>query len=250
MAMGILFSIFYQPVANLLFILMNAVGTGSIVVGILLLVVVVKIVLLPTSIKNSRIQKKLGEMSGELRDIKDRVEDKKEQMERTLAAYRKAGVNPLSPILFLLIQIPFFISIFFITKDLGSGEFAYGEVLYDFVSQPAFVDFTLGFGSFALDVSESGAVIIAILIGVSQFVLMHQTQHKGGGAAPQKNARILMYALPPFVALLSLGIVATVGVYWLFNNLVSILQELGIKYCVPRGEQDTTTADTGADVSQ
>ena len=227
--MGILFTIFYQPIANLLFILMNAVGTGSIILGILLLVVVVKIILLPTSFKNAKIQKKLSEISCELKTIKDTVEDKREQMEKTLAVYKEAGVHPFSPIVFLLIQIPFFISIFFITKDLGGGDFDYGAVLYDFVAQPEVIDFTLTFGSLMLDTTQNGLILVALLIGVSQFILMHQTQKKGGEV--QKNTRILTYILPPFVAILSLGIVTTIGVYWLFNNLISILQEMVVDHC-------------------
>ena len=226
--MSILFTVFYQPIANLLFALMDLVSTSSIVVGILLLVFVVKVVLLPTSIKNSKIQQKLSEISGELKDIKDNVDDKKEQMEKTLAVYKRVGVNPFSPILFLLLQIPFFISIFFITKDLGDGSFQHSDVLYSFVAQPEFVDFTVGFGSFLLDTTQSGSILVAILIGVSQVLLMRQTQRKGVG--DQKTNKILVYVLPVFIAFLSLSIAATIGIYWLFNNLVSILQEIGIKW--------------------
>ena len=224
--MGILFTVFYQPIANLLFFLMQVVHTDNIVVGIFLLVVVVKMLLLPTTIKNSKIQHKLSEISGDLKDIKENIEDKKEQMEKTLEVYKKAGVNPFSPLFFLLIQIPFFITIFFITKDLGDGVFRYSDVLYDFVTQPAFVDFTIGFGSFSVNTTESGVVIVAALIGISQVILMQQTQKKGVG--DKKTAKVLGYVLPVFIALLSLGISATIGIYWLFNNLISILQEIFI----------------------
>ena len=235
--MNILFVIFYQPIANLLFFLMNVVHTNSVVVGILLLVIVVKMVLLPTSIKNSKIQQKLSEISGDLKDIKEGVEDKKEQMEKTLAVYKRVGVNPFSPILFLLIQIPFFISIFFITKDLGDlGDafFTSKDVLYSFVAQPAFIDFTLSVGSYSFNTMQNGAIIIAILIGVSQVVLMQQTQKKNVG--DKKTNAMLLYILPVFIAFLSLSIAATIGIYWLFNNLVSILQEIAIKWC--RGDSD------------
>ncbi|MCY4577366.1 MAG: YidC/Oxa1 family membrane protein insertase [Candidatus Kaiserbacteria bacterium] len=227
--MNILFIVFYQPIANLLFFLMDVVRTDSIVVGVLLLVVVVKLILLPSSIKNSKIQQKLSEISGDLKDIKENIKDKKQQMEKTLEVYKRVGVNPFSPIVFLLLQIPFFISIFFVTKDLGTmgnDFFATKNVLYDFVAQPAHIDFTLSFGSFFLDTMQSGAIIIAVLIGVSQFVLMHQTQKKA--VTTQKNMKALVYVLPIFIAFLSLSIAATIGVYWLFNNLISILQEVFI----------------------
>ncbi len=235
--MNTLFVVFYQPIANLLFILMDIVHTNNIVIGILLLVIVVKLLLLPATIKNSKIQQKLSEISGDLKDIKEHTKDKKEQMERTLEVYKKVGVNPISPLLFLLIQIPFFITIFFITKDLGGGVFRYGDALYDFVAQPVFVDFIIGFGSFSINTMESGVFVVAALIGVSQVILMQQTQKKGVG--DQKTAKILIYILPIFIAFLSLGIVATIGIYWLFNNLISILQEIFInEYKKERSESD------------
>lgn len=225
--MSILFTIFYQPVANLLFMLMHAVGTNNVIVGILLLVVVVKLLLLPVAIRNSQIQQKLSEISDDLKDIKEQTDDKKEQMEKTLAVYKKAGVNPFSPLLFLLVQIPFFITIFFVTKDLGDGVFQHSDVLYGFVAQPAFTDFIINVGSFSLNTAESGVLVIAVLIGISQIVLMQQSQKKGVG--DQKAAKALIYILPLLIAFLSLGIVATIGIYWLFNNLVSILQEIFIR---------------------
>ena len=230
--MGILFTLFYQPIANLLFILMNLVGTNSIVLGILLLVIVVKMVLLPTSVKNSKIQRKMSEISGELENIKKNIKEKKEQAEKTLEVYKRVNINPLTPILFLAIQIPFFISIFFITRDLGIGLFKYEEVLYQFVSRPEFVDFFF----LSQNTMEKGGIIIASLIVVSQVILMQQTKKKG--IETPKNTKILTFVLPIIIGVFSLSITATVGIYWLFNNLISILQEVFIKNATANEEPE------------
>ena len=111
---------------------------------------------------------------------------------------------------------------------MGSGSFQHSDVLYSFVPQPVFVDFTVGFGSFFMDTTQSGSILIAVLIGVSQVLLMRQTQQKGVG--DQRTNKILVYILPVFISLISLSIAATIGIYWLFNNLISILQEIGIKW--------------------
>ena len=226
--MSFLFTIFYQPTANAMFILMNIANTGSVVFGILMLVIVTKALLLPTSFKNSKIQEKMGEVSEDLQNIKKTIKDKKEQAEKTLEIYKKAGINPFSPILYLLIQIPFFISIFFVTRDVGSGLFKYEEVLYDFVTKPEFIDLTF----LSLNTSENGGIFIATLIVVSQIILMRQTKKKGGEVS--KNTKILTTVMPIVIGVLSLSIVATVGIYWLFNNLISILQEILIKNISPK----------------
>ena len=74
---------------------------------------------------------------------------------------------------------------------------------------------------------------------------MRQTQKKGIGE--QKSTKVLMYVLPPIIALFSLGIVATIGVYWLFNNLVSILQEIGIKHFK---KEDTPAKQTQKEIPE
>ena len=241
--MGFLFTVFYQPIANILFILMNTLGTNSIVVGILALVVVMKIVLLPFSIKNSETQKKMGGVSEKLKDIKENIEDKKEQMEKTMEVYKEAGVNPLSPITLLLLQIPFFFAVYFITKDLGEGVFKYGEVLYGFVQKPDMIEFTF----LSMNMSENSGIIIAALITISQIILMRQSQKKGSEI--QGNTKMFLNILPFIVGLISLSIVATVGLYWLFNNLISILQELFIRNTSKKSEgeetQDTTERVSG-----
>lgn len=221
--MGFLFTIFYQPVANILFALMSIVNTNNIVFGILALVVVMKLALLPLSLKNSKTQKKISGISEKLKDIKENIEDKKEQMEKTLQVYKEAGVNPLSPIVLLIIQIPFFFTVFFVTRDLGDGLFNYEEVLYSFIQKPEFVDFSF----LSMNTAENGGIILAILITVSQIILMRQSQKKG--VESPKNVKTVMLILPFIVGLLSLTIVATVGLYWFFNNLISILQESFIK---------------------
>ena len=216
---------------------MSTLGTDSIVLGILALVVLMKIVLLPFSIKNSETQKKMGGVSEKLKSIKETVEDKKEQMEKTMEVYKKAGVNPLSPITLLLLQIPFFITVFFVTRDLGEGVFEYGEVLYEFVQKPETIEFTF----LSMNMSENSGILIAALITISQVILMRQSQKKGNEM--QGNTKMFLNILPFIVGLISLSIVATVGLYWLFNNLISILQEICIKNIKKRDEEEDAQGD-------
>ena len=209
--------------------------------GILMLVLVTKAILLPISIRNSKIQKKMNEISEELQDIKKNIKEKKEQAEKTLKVYKKAGINPFSPIAFLLIQIPFFISIFFVTRDIGDGLFKYEEALYSFVTKPEFIDFTF----FSMYTAEKGGLIIALFITLSQLILMQQMQKKG--AKKQKNTKIITAIMPIIIGALSLTIVATVGIYWLFNNLISIVQEIFIKNAkkeeVPKEEESESSTE-------
>ena len=233
--MDFLFTIFYQPIANLLFWLMELIQTQNIVLGILALVIVVKIALLYFSIKNTKFQIKMKTIADDLKNIRKTVKDKKEQAEKTLDLYKKAGINPFTPILLLLIQIPIFISIFFIVKNIGEGEFSYTETLYSSVQQIV-PDFQLSL----INITETGGIIAAVLVGVTQFALMYYSFKNIAMATTSKTQKIIFIVIFPILAgLVSYFFVMAVAVYWFFNNIVSIIQEVLILNTI-RMQEDTS----------
>ena len=235
--MELLYEVFYQPTANTLFFLMDVVGTNSIAIGILLMVVAAKLILIPVSVKSSHMQKKLSEISGELKNIKETVKDKKEQMEKTLGLYKKSGVNPFSPLLFLLIQIPFFITMFFVARDVGKGIFDGERALYSFVTQPEYIDFSFAF----TNLTENAGIALAVGIIASQILLSHMSQKRGVEGV--KNNKIITFFLPVVIGVLSLTIVATVGMYWFLNNIISILQEVIIQNIEKKKKHSISTEE-------
>ena len=222
--MGFLFTVFYQPTANVLFFLMDILSTNSLTVGILALVIVSKIILLPISVKNTKMQVKIHGVSDELKKIRETISDKKDQAEKTLAIYRREGINPLTPILSLLLQIPIFISIFFVVRDLGNGTFPFPDIFYPFVTAIESVNYAFLFS----DLTLKGGFLLAFLIFLSQILLTHFTTKHAPGSGKSAQKIIFFGVMPILIALFSFFITATVGLYWLFNNLVSILQEVAI----------------------
>ena len=232
--MEFLFTFFYQPTANLLFWLMELIQTQNMVLGILALVIVVKLAVLHFHIKNTKFQIKMKTIAADLKDIRKTVKDRKEQGEKIFDLYRKAGINPFTPLLFLLIQIPIFISIFFVLKNIGEGEFSYSETLYSSVQQIV-PDLQILF----LNISEPGGIIAAVLIGVTQFILGYYTYKNALMATPSKTQKIIFLGiLPIFVSIASYFFVMAVAVYWFFNNIVSIMQEVLILNTI-RMQEDT-----------
>ena len=219
--MGFFFTTFYQPLANLLFFPMDVFNTTSLVFGILALTIITKIILLPLSIKNTNIQIKMGAISKDLAKIKERVKDKQEQTKQILEMYKKAKVNPFVPFLLLLIQIPIFINIFFLVKDIGEEMFSYTDTLYRGVSQ-----IPLNFEFLFFDLTVRGGITIALLVGLTQFVLMHYSQKNITSINSPIQKMLFVVVLPIFAGGVSLFLITSVGVYWFFNNILSLLQEI------------------------
>jgi YidC/Oxa1 family membrane protein insertase len=146
-----------------------------------------------------------------------------------MALYRRAGVNPASGCLPLLIQLPILIAlyrVFFI--GLSPETF---HLLYPFVDPPAAAQ--LSFLGISL---TQPSLRLAILAGVSQFVLMrqatpgvNQNQLPAGNdqsaqmmASMQKN---MAYIFPAMTVFVSLQLPAALALYWVASTLFGIVQQ-------------------------
>ena len=221
--MGIFFTIFYQPISNLLFFLMNIINTESLVLGVLLLMLVVKGFFLLPSIKNAHIQSKMKNISEEIKTIRLKTKDKQKIAEKTLAVYKRENINPFFTILFLLIQIPVFISIFFVLRDVGAKDFIPSDILYSFVYFPEFLNTNFIF----FDLFEVGGVFLGLVVVISQAVFLWLAQKGIETADNAKKFQKIIFTVLIVVSFFApIFLVATVGIYWFFNNLISALQEI------------------------
>lgn len=113
------FTFISEPFAKFLFFLMKQFHwiTGSWAISIILLTVVLRILLYPLNSWSMTSMKKMQEIGPEIQRIqeKHKKDPSKGQME-IMEVYRKAGVNPFSGCLPLLIQMPFLIGMFDLLK--------------------------------------------------------------------------------------------------------------------------------------
>ena len=233
--MEFLFTVFYQPTANMLFGLMDILQTQNLALGILVLVIAVKMALLPLAVKNTRSQVKLKPILEKIKEVQKNTEDKKEQTEKILALYKENGVNPFGQLFLLLIQIPIFITIFFVVKDVGEMEFS-PDALYGFIHHTATDTIFL-----LIDLTDSGTLSLVALVGISQFILMYYSQKNMIATTVSRAQKILFVAVFPILAAgASLFFVNAVAVYWFFNNILSIIQEILILNTVRVREQSAS----------
>ena len=222
--MEFLFTFFYQPTANVLFFFLDLFNTHSLVFGILSLTVFFKILLIHSSVKTTRTQVKLNTIADDLKKIREDIKDKKEQAEKTIELYKKIGINPLTPLASILIQAPVLMSIFFVVQDIGKNTFQFQETIYSFINNPGTVDLQFLF----LNLGEKGGIYIAIIAIITQIILMIQSQKGNTTEAAKKLQKLLIIFLPILIGTFSFFIIGAVGIFWIANNLFSILQEICI----------------------
>ncbi|MFA6253213.1 MAG: YidC/Oxa1 family membrane protein insertase [Patescibacteria group bacterium] len=223
------YTIFYQPIYNLLIFLYNLVPGKDLGVAIILITLVIRLALYPFSQKAIKSQKELQTIQPEIEKIKEKYKDDKEKMAPELMAlYKERKINPFSSCLPTLIQLPFLIALYQVflnglTKDNSNGA------LYSFVQNPGQLNI-IAFGFINL---ASKNWIIAILAGVAQFwqskMLMGKSQQTGMSKIMTNQ---MIYFMPIFTIVIGGNLPAGLTLYWLFTTLFSILQQymvLGFK---------------------
>ena len=89
--------------------------------AIILMTFTVRIAILPLTFKGVKSMQRLQVLQPKIKEIQERYKDDKQRMnQEVMAFYQREKVNPLGSCLPLLLQIPFFISLFYL---LRSDEF-------------------------------------------------------------------------------------------------------------------------------
>lgn len=230
---------FFDPVYNGLVFFIDVIPGGDVGLAIIGIVIVVKTILLPLSIKAAKTQRIMREISPKLQEIKEQFKDKREEQARAMmAVYRDAGLNPFAGVLVMLLQIPILIALYFSVYSGGGVALPQinVELLYGFIPVPAFVNMNfLGL----IDITAR-SLPLALLAGITQYfqvkLAMPPLPEKAEGSTPtfqEDLARMMQvqmkYILPPLIFFVSYTISAAIALYFVVSNIVAIIQEVVIK---------------------
>jgi len=223
--------IFFEPLYNLLVFLVNILPYHSLGLAIIILTVVVRLVIFPFSHRSAMTQRKMKEIEPEIKKIKEKFKDKREEQTRQIMALYKAhGISPFSSFLMLLIQLPIFIALFMILKTASEIN---ADLLYSFVSAPESINtFFLGF----IELSRS-SVYLAVAAGISQFFQIKMSLPESQPKEKQSNKpdfqRIMnmqmKYVMPIFIFIFAQKFASGLALYWTTSNLFGILHEIIVK---------------------
>ncbi len=120
---------------KLLFLIYNSIGFHSYALALLLFTIVVKLALLPLSIKQIRSSQKMQEIQPELTKIQERYKNDKEKLnEEMQKLYAEKKYNPASGCLPLIVQMPILFALFYVirmpmTYMLDVPKLATGEMI-------------------------------------------------------------------------------------------------------------------------
>ena len=221
-------------------------------ISIAALVLVVRAALIPVFVRQIKSQRKMMEIGPDLKKIQDKYKGKKDQFSReamsreTMALYSKAGTNPFSSCLPLLLQMPIFFGLFRVLQTAAEGRAGVSfmtEGLAEEFGQAALFNVaplqaTMSYAfSEESTLSQAGTVgviataaVMVVLMSTSQFITQLQIMSKNQSPAMKESPmyrqqRILLYMLP--LVFLFSGIFFSLGVmtYWLISNFWTMGQQ-------------------------
>ncbi|BAU31097.1 inner membrane protein translocase component YidC [Microcella alkaliphila] len=213
------------------------------VLSIVGLVIVIRALLIPVFVRQIKSQRKMLEISPELKKIQDKYRGKKDQFSReamsreTMNLYKKHGTNPLSSCLPLLLQMPIFFGLFSVLNDAYAGRDSVGlltsELSAEFGSASLFGVAPLGLTMATSDGNVAViiiAIVLVILMTGSQFLTQLQIMAKNQ-SPEMKNSpmyrqqKILLYLLP--LVFVFSGAFFPLGVmfYWFVSNIWTMVQQ-------------------------
>ncbi len=228
--MGNIFNlILYQPFLNLLIFIYNTIPGHDFGVAVVIMTVIVRLVLMPLSIKAILSQRNITKIQPKLKELQKKYKDDKQTLSReTMALYKEYGVNPLSGCLPILIQLPILIALY---QVFGAGFKATNfHMLYSFVHNPGTIH-QLAFGF--IDIAKKSP-IIAVLAGGLQFVqakFSMANQVTGAGTQDGTMAAMnkqMLYFFPIFITIIAWNLPFGLTLYWVITTLFSIFEQLYI----------------------
>jgi YidC/Oxa1 family membrane protein insertase len=159
-------------------------------------------------------------LAPEMQRLKERYkEDKQRQNQEIMKLYQEHKVNPLSSCLPLLLQIPFFIALFYLLRDDEFEREIQGEESFLFIPDLA---------------EPATGLVLAVLIVI--YVCTQLASGMVTAISADRNQRFIILALPFVFVPIIINFESGLLVYWITTNVWTIGQQLVVRKLFPKPE--------------
>jgi YidC/Oxa1 family membrane protein insertase len=220
----ILKAILYRPLFNALIFLVWLVPGHYVGVAIIVLTIIIRLILLPSSLKATRAQKKMRDLQPEIQKLQAQYkDDKQKQSQELMKFYQQNKINPLGSCLPLLIQLPILLILYYVFRNgLNTARF---DLLYPFMPRPEFINTSF----FGLNLSQPDRWILPVIAGILQFIQGWQlTPPKQPGQQQDMSVMVskqMLYLMPVFTIFIGGRLPSALVVYWIITTLFAIGQQ-------------------------
>ena len=172
---------------------------------IILLTLIVRMILTPLTISQTRSMAKMQKLQPQLKEMQKKYkEDKQKLQQETMEFYKKNNVNPLAGCLPLILQMPVFFALFQVLREPSQNVLDIVGDNFDFLW---------------MNLNERDPYYILVILMVATMFL--STKMTTTDSSQSK----IMYAMPVVFGFISWQFPAGILVYWVTTNIWSIGQQ-------------------------
>jgi YidC/Oxa1 family membrane protein insertase len=190
--------------------------------AIILVTIIIRIVILPLTIKQIRSSLVMSEIQPDVKKLQEKYKnDPQKSQEEMMKLYKERGASPFSGCLPMLIQWPIFIALYFVFSTMTGLQGVY------------FLGINLG----------ASNVILAVLSGLTTFVsgYLSMPTHNAD-PAQARQTKIMNISMGFFMIYVSWKLKAALVLYWIVNNLIQVTQTIILKKLdkkIPKSDEKT-----------
>ncbi|QCI20767.1 membrane protein insertase YidC [Buchnera aphidicola (Hyperomyzus lactucae)] len=201
-----------QPLFKLLTILYNIIGNWGF--SIILITFIMRAITYPLTKAQHTSMAKMRALQPKIKDIKEKFKnDKKRISEEMINLYKKEKINPLGGFLPIFIQMPIFLSLYYML--IGSVELRHAPFLL-----------------WINDLSDQDPYyVLPILMGITMFFIQKTSSTNNISDPFQKK---IMNIMPVIFTVFFLWFPSGLVLYYIMSNLVTIIQQKFFLSCLPK----------------
>jgi len=177
---------------------------GNYGLAVLVMVIIVRTLILPLTIKQVRSSRAMQAIQPELAKLKEKYKDNPEQQQQeTMKLFQENKVNPMAGCLPLIVQMPIFIALY--NSIYGNELLRHGEFLW-------------------LQLGEPDKTFILPLLAALTTFLQTKMMMKMNPTPQQGIMQFMMLVYPVLIFFMSYNFPAALPLYWFFSNLYTLVQ--------------------------
>ncbi len=189
---------------------------------ILILTLLVKIVLFPLAYKSFSSTAKMKVLQPEIQKINEKYPKQDQAMQKqqaTMQLYKRAGINPMSGCLPMLLQFPILVAMFRFfpsSVELRQQSFLWAD---DLSTYDSILDLPFNIPFYGSHIS-----LFCLLMTIAQLIYTKMTMSQQSQNNAMPGMKFMMYGMPIFMLFILNNFSAALNYYYLISLLISVLQ--------------------------
>ena len=199
-----------KPLGILLNFLYHTIGNYGI--SIIVFTLLIKLVLLPLMLQQTKSTKQMADMQPKLKEIQEKYKNDKEKLsQKQLELYKEYNINPLGGCLPLLIQMPIIFGLFAVLREPTK-----------YIADPVFAQAVNEAFLWIPNLSKPDPFVLPVLAAITTYFSMNSTST---GTATNQTMKTMNMVFPVMILFWGRSFPAGLTLYWVVSNVFQMAQQ-------------------------